>query len=691
MALPTNSFRSKRYFRSRFKEGKYLLAAEASDMELEIYDLTREFIKNSYGSFAVQTSWKPDQTNANTIVVRPGMAWDQGIPLVMKSASDPKVIQGIIPVAGVTYSELNATPSDVGGKQFVFDAALADDTYAIIVEAIEELVRPIGTGTVDTFLQGINVNEETENKLRLIQKLHVILNSDLTETPTYPLSVANHFVNKIVVTPQTGTANFKISATQITQDVNGADIRLTLDNANGNLPFSTDAADFINGIFVDSDGNEMTITSITTEDAGATVKILLDREVDYNSSAPKASLPVITNLVPYQLIKRDYYVSSNTGTPLGRHFYKVAQFVTTTGVVTSLTDSRVVSGINTFGYDSNVRLTGGGLINFNSGTGDLIFAGNLFVTVPDLAGRAAILPTTVNFASDGDVAFFFLDRTATVDYNPTLTVVSKVNLPTSVDVYVVMERQDNRIHFPHNGSVGNGDTNYLGGFGQTAGLSDILTPIGTIIPFYDFNGALTFNPTNWAYCDGSVKTVGSIGAQTLPDLSNRYLVGFGNEGAGDIGTDPWSSLAIGNPSHIVNLSHVHSMNGHVHNMHSHTHYMQDHVHKAGATMLAMITFNDPTVSVGRLYQQRVGTTGWTPTFPYGGLSGVGGADGVTPATGTKIIGQTAGPFAQPNTDVPSTPNTLAPNVPDTLGEAPSLASQDVKPRSIRVRFIMRIL
>ena len=59
-------------------------------------------------------------------------------------------------------------------------------------------------------------------------------------------------------------------------------------------------------------------------------------------------------------------------------------------------------------------------------------------------------------------------------------------------------------------------------------------PIGSIIPFYDFNAALSFNTDYWAYCDGSTATVGSLGVQTLPDLSNRYLVGFGTEGGGDI-------------------------------------------------------------------------------------------------------------------------------------------------------------
>ena len=55
-------------------------------------------------------------------------------------------------------------------------------------------------------------------------------------------------------------------------------------------------------------------------------------------------------------------------------------------------------------------------------------------------------------------------------------------------------------------------------------------PIGTIIAHYDFNALATFDPDYWAFCDGSVLVDSSsiLDGQTLPDLSGRYLVGFGS-------------------------------------------------------------------------------------------------------------------------------------------------------------------
>ncbi len=43
MALKFNTFRAQRYLRSRFVEGKYLLASEGTDIELELVDLMRKF------------------------------------------------------------------------------------------------------------------------------------------------------------------------------------------------------------------------------------------------------------------------------------------------------------------------------------------------------------------------------------------------------------------------------------------------------------------------------------------------------------------------------------------------------------------------------------------------------------------------------------------------------------------------
>ncbi|HOX21864.1 MAG TPA: hypothetical protein PLL10_00240 [Elusimicrobiales bacterium] len=97
----------------------------------------------------------------------------------------------------------------------------------------------------------------------------------------------------------------------------------------------------------------------------------------------------------------------------------------------------------------------------------------------------------------------------------------------------------------------------------TLATEDIVPPVGSIIPFYDFSGALTFNAANWAYCNGQTKTIAGS-SRTLPDLSNRYLVGFGTEGAGDNGSAGWDTAAVGAASHQINIAHTHSVPKHYH-------------------------------------------------------------------------------------------------------------------------------
>lgn len=205
-------------------------------------------------------------------------------------------------------------------------------------------------------------------------------------------------------------------------------------------------------------------------------------------------------------------------------------------------------------------------------------------------------------------------------------------------------------------------------------------PIGSIIPFYDFNAALTFDTNVWVYCDGSTATVGGS-SRTLPDLSNRYLVGFGTEAGGDIDSASWSTSVVGNASHQVNLQHTHTVSGStasgttgISASHSHTH--------TDGTLFATITSNGG--SGDDIALAEVSTpTNWTSTVNY---SLNRGTESVSYGTGVDIGGTTA------------TPNTSTVTVTDgghthsvgTLANANSLSTtQDIQPRSIRVRFIMR--
>lgn len=123
----------------------------------------------------------------------------------------------------------------------------------------------------------------------------------------------------------------------------------------------------------------------------------------------------------------------------------------------------------------------------------------------------------------------------------------------------------------HTGTTGDGPI--LGATAVSIEDSIYIPPIGSIIPFYDFNAAVTFDTDAWIYCDGAVISDASspLDGLTLPDLSNRYLVGFGTEGGGDIDSAAWATPAVGQASHQINIQHAHTMTGHNHTGPSHDH------------------------------------------------------------------------------------------------------------------------
>jgi hypothetical protein len=174
---------------------------------------------------------------------------------------------------------------------------------------------------------------------------------------------------------------------------------------------------------------------------------------------------------------------------------------------------------------------------------------------------------------------------------------------------------------------------------------DQLIPIGSIIPFYDFDGALTFDTTYWAYCNGQSKIISGV-LRTLPDLSNRYLVGFGTEDGEDIGSASWGTSAVGNADHEVDLRHSHTLT---------------HTHNSGSL------YASSGLTSGHIHIMRLGS--YTFTAQYFGATLAPSGSGTIPAI--NVGGTTAG------ASTTTTSQTLS-------------STQSIQPRSIRVRFIMRI-
>jgi len=192
-------------------------------------------------------------------------------------------------------------------------------------------------------------------------------------------------------------------------------------------------------------------------------------------------------------------------------------------------------------------------------------------------------------------------------------------------------------------------------------------PIGSIIPHYDFNGALPVDANYWAYCNGQTLNVGDQINQVLPDLSGRYLVGFGGatDGAGDIDSASWATTVVGQELHTsASIAHTHTVNA--------------HTHAPGTLQFRTLAVTGVGTTRNFLRYQSNGAV--SSMFS---LSGSGAASGTTTegvtliSAGTSDIGYTAN-----GAGVTHTAN--------TDGTTSNLTTISVQPRSVRVRYVMRV-
>jgi len=189
-------------------------------------------------------------------------------------------------------------------------------------------------------------------------------------------------------------------------------------------------------------------------------------------------------------------------------------------------------------------------------------------------------------------------------------------------------------------------------------VSKALVPIGSIIPHYDFDANLTPDSTYWKYCNGQSTDVGGT-TETLPDLTGRYLVGFGTGGDANIEAVAWATDAVGNTAHQIDVSHTHTGPSHTHTGPSHNHAW---------------------------FSKSTGTTGGTTYYSNGSSQSVV-VDGVGGATEAYVLDATSAGKAW-YTNKTGTGATGASGTGST-GSAGS-ATQSIQPESLPVRYIMRV-
>ncbi len=342
--LRFNTFRAARYLRSKFVEGKYLLASEATDLELELLDLLRTMTKNAIGDVALEDAWQVSRLSTTQLLIKPGEAWFRGLPFINRFGKDQLVSGAVLSLGTVPVGVSASDDANGGGKILTFNnaATTPSNTYRIVVTAREELI----TDVQDAFLKNVNITEDTAQKIRLNFQINIVPESLQSETSvpyrdenSTSASVTNfpaaggfaspNYVNRVMVTPSSG-GNGELLAINVisgSEGIDGRDLELVLRNdpalGGGNpIPNSTLAQQaFSNGKLVDSNGSVFYVNAIFNDIVSTQVVIRIDKE-------PNQPNPEIVNGKTFTLTKREVYVTDDVnGTPQGRIHWGIADVV----------------------------------------------------------------------------------------------------------------------------------------------------------------------------------------------------------------------------------------------------------------------------------------------------------------------------------------------------------------------------
>lgn len=403
MSTTNNFFRPKRHFRSVFREGKFLLNTEATEIELEVLDRLREQIRQAYGpTFSIQNGMLVEaDTVVGRVIIRPGYSYVDGYPVSLASSEDPRFALGSSPTpfTAADFVKMPKTVLDNGGIALNLGGGTPVDagSYIIILETREELI----TAAQDPYLRSANLSESTADRHRLIVDVHIIpkyignniingLNLNNSPIP-YRGSGVSNLVDYVQITPS-GSNYALVSTLPITgaETIDGRNVEIQINNGNGTttaaFPTSNDdIKEFIHGKLIDSNGTEFHISNMFVTPGNSTrVTIQLDLEKTRPVQLTTfQSNPVITDLVPYRLVKRDLFVTSSGQLPEGKRFYPLAEVVWNGTTVTNanITDLRpkllAKDGVLDLIRNEGLNLTSDGATFWNMTTGDLVWGSPL--------------------------------------------------------------------------------------------------------------------------------------------------------------------------------------------------------------------------------------------------------------------------------------------------------------------------
>lgn len=345
MSTTNNFFRPNRHYRSVFREGKFLLNTEATEIQLEVLDRLREQVKQAYGpSVSIQDGFLVEADSVvGRVIIRPGYSYVDGYPVSLHSAEDPQFNLGLAPAdfSSADYVKVSKTSSDVGGIALNLGGGTPIDMgdYLIIMEVKEELI----TAAQDPYLRSANLSESTADRHRIVVDVHLIpkyidnvvlngLNLDNSPIP-YRGSADLNLVDYIEVT-RSGSNYALVSSLPLTgaEAIDGRNIEIQINNGNGTttaaFPISNaDLKEYIHGTLIDSNGTEFHISNMFVTPGNPTRVTL---QIDLEKTRPVTlstfqSEPEIIDSVSYRLVKRDLFVTSAGQLPEGKRFYPIAE------------------------------------------------------------------------------------------------------------------------------------------------------------------------------------------------------------------------------------------------------------------------------------------------------------------------------------------------------------------------------
>jgi len=207
------------------------------------------------------------------------------------------------------------------------------------------------------------------------------------------------------------------------------------------------------------------------------------------------------------------------------------------------------------------------------------------------------------------------------------------------------------------------------------------TAVGVVNAFNDY-GILPL-PPKYVWCDGSVVVSPSslLNGVTTDDMSGLAIVGYGTIGAGDIATSPYDATPVGNVSNQINLQHTHTLI-HTHTM-VHTHTVGAHNHpldSSGWARVAAITGGS-----GDIIIDVTAASSWTSNRRSDSTDQGAGA---SISEGAELDGSTDNSSSFPSGAASNSTTSAASTATTSSGLS---ATQNIQPRSKKLRFILKIL